>query len=394
MARPMPWHRPAALTALLAFLVLLVPGTALPTSAADRDGDGLRDAFERRYGVTQLGRADSDRDGVVDSAEDLDGDRLGNLGEQRFGTHPGRRDSDRDGVPDGADDADRDGRSDALEQDARPIPAGLTPSLREAPTDYPARPRSCVSALGDARVRVCALGDRDAPTTVVLFGDSHAEQWLPALSEAGRSAGWQVVRLVKGSCPSASVMTMTQFEADGGRSCRSWRSAAVEWIREHRPDLVILSNLGRYDLIRADGSVIRSEDERERRWRLGLADVLAQLPDPTTGLVLGDTPNMLSDPVACLRQHREDMSACQVRRARAIDERHAGIEQAAAEATGDRYASLADSVCSYDPCPLVQGDTLVWRDMGHLTATFSRRVSSSLREVVAAALAPSPSAVP
>jgi hypothetical protein len=97
---------------------------------------------------------------------------------------------------------------------------------------------------------------------------------------------------------------------------------------------------------------------------------------------------MLRNPVACLRQHRDDMSACQVRRARAVDERHESIEQAAAETTSDRYASLADRVCSYDPCPLVQGDVLLWRSMGHLTATFARRLTPSIADLVADALGP------
>ena len=35
-----------------------------------------------------------------DEAEDDDGDRLGNLGEQRWGTHPGKKDTDGDGTPD------------------------------------------------------------------------------------------------------------------------------------------------------------------------------------------------------------------------------------------------------------------------------------------------------
>ncbi len=130
-------------------LALLLLG-ALPAAAADRDGDGLRDGFERRYGVTDPDRRDSDGDGVVDAAEDNDGDELGNLGEQRFGTHPGKRDSDGDGRADGREDHDRDGRSNAREQDQRPVPAGLRPSLAAAakdlltPTARSARPgRAC-----------------------------------------------------------------------------------------------------------------------------------------------------------------------------------------------------------------------------------------------------------
>ena len=55
---------------------------ASPVLGADTDGDGLWDGFEKHWGVTDYLDPDTDGDGVVDSAEDLDNDRLGNIGEQ------------------------------------------------------------------------------------------------------------------------------------------------------------------------------------------------------------------------------------------------------------------------------------------------------------------------
>src|SRR3990172_3454196 len=52
------------------------PGTAA-AARADRDGDGLTDDLETRWGVTDPDYPDSDGDGVVDPAEDSDGDHLG-----------------------------------------------------------------------------------------------------------------------------------------------------------------------------------------------------------------------------------------------------------------------------------------------------------------------------
>jgi hypothetical protein len=151
---------------------------------------------------------------------------------------------------------------------------------------------------------------------------------------------------------------------------------------------VIISNLTRYVFLTRDGVAIRSARRRERRWGRGLVRTISAFPAVTRALILADTPNMRHDPVACLRGHRTDMSACVTRRARTMDLRRARTERAAATTTGSRYATLADVVCSYDPCPLVQGRIMLWRDQGHLTATFVRQLAPSVRAVALAALAP------
>ena len=70
-------------------------GTVLvgPASAAnlDTDGDGLPDWYERDKTRTSPTLVDSDGDGIRDEVEDLDGDRLRNLWEQRSSTAPAHR---------------------------------------------------------------------------------------------------------------------------------------------------------------------------------------------------------------------------------------------------------------------------------------------------------------
>jgi hypothetical protein len=379
MARPMPSAHPLpvarlAASAAAALLVLLtLPATALPALGADRDGDGLRDAFEQRYGLTRPGRADSDRDGVVDSAEDLDGDRLGNLGEQRFGTHPGRRDSDADGTPDGAEDADRDGTTNARQQDARPIPAGLTPSLSGVYQDGPRKKDECFTKKDDATLHPCAFGDTDSRTTIVTFGDSHANHWLPALERVGKNAGLRIVMLTKGGCPSVSRNVASAVVASSDTPCATWRERALRWITAHPPAIVIISNAGHARL-------------GARRWQAGMAATLARLPARSMALVMADTPRMAFDPTPCLRAHPRDMSACVTRRGVARDEAIRAAERTAAAAAGALFRSPFEQVCTTDPCPLVQGRKLIYRGRHHLTATIARQLAPTIRRFVDDAL--------
>lgn len=43
----------------------------------------------------------------------------------------------------------------------------------------------------------CVFGDPIGDKTVVLAGDSHARQWLPALDLIGRNEGWRVIAWTK-----------------------------------------------------------------------------------------------------------------------------------------------------------------------------------------------------
>jgi hypothetical protein len=354
---------------ILAALILVPQGAV----AADADRDGLRDGFEKRSGVTDPQRRDSDGDGIIDAAEDIDGDRLSGLGEQRFGTHPGRRDSDGDGLRDGAEDADRDGRSNAREQDQRSVPRGLTPSLRAAPTAWPAARPRCQTPQGKSEIRPCSFGSRSGEITVLLFGDSHATQWLPALTMTGKREGWRIRMITKTGCPSVDLTPASQQSIDGGRSCRAWRARAIAWIRDHRPDVVVLSNL-------------RSTLVSESTWRAALTRTLGALPRRSHPVVLADTPRLRLLPAPCLARHRTNISACVTERASAFHPGHDRVERAAARAAGGSFVDLSRKVCPYDPCPLIIGDTMLWRDQAHITARFSRQLWPSLRRSLLAAL--------
>jgi hypothetical protein len=373
-----------AVTAVLAtaMCLLLAPLTVGSAATSDRDGDGLRDAFESRWGITDRADWDSDDDGVIDAAEDSDGDRLGNLGEQHFGTRPDRRDSDRDGRPDGQEDADGDGRSNAREQDQRALPAGLRPTLQHARRDLAAYKARCGVAPGGSRVNRCIFGDRDSRTVVALMGDSHAQQLTLAARRAAAVEGWKLVTIIKGACPPlVGVLVPGQAEIDGGRSCETWRRGALRWLRAHPPTLVVIAHSDSYAPL-DDGGRALPLSGRVLAWRRGLSRTLAAMPARSDVLVLGDTPHNADDPVSCLSRHRRDMSACVSRR---VGPRGRIVERNLREVThlrGQTHGTLYGKVCSYDPCPLVQGEVLIYRDRTHLTATFSRRLWPAMRTLL------------
>lgn len=380
----------ARLLVSVTLALCVVPSGVAWAANPDRDGDGLRDAWEQRWGITSPRDADSDNDGIPDGAEDPDGDGLSDLGEQRFGTSPVDPDTDGDGVSDWHEDSDRDGRRDGREQDRRAVPAGLRPSLRTALRDLPLRTRKdCHTKPRDALIHPCVFGVKKGKVRITLLGDSHALQWLPGLDKAARSQGWRLVSLTKSACPAVDVRFDHKSLSGDAASCRTWRTRALRWIRSHRQDLVIVANSRGYKLLDSRGKRL-GRNAADAAWERGLARLLARMPTRPRLLVLGDVPVPGRSVPACLRANPRNISACQRTRAASSLPGRDAAEQAAAADNGAVFRSPGDWVCSYDPCPVIMGRVMMWRDKSHLTATFSRQLAPMLRRFVRETLAGPP----
>lgn len=333
---------------------------------------------------------DSDGDGLIDAAEDLDADGLSGLAELRFGTDPLSADSDADGTPDGAEDSDGDGITDAAQQDRRRLPAGLSPTLEMAwwdrPSNYDDR---CHNDAVDAELHVCSVGDTSSDVQVVLFGDSHALQWLPALAVAAEQQGWQVTTLTKAACPPAQV-EFGRKEPGAAESCLAWRQRALAWLADQPPDLLLMTGAGRaYNILGSDGERL-PDDEALAEWQRGLAATLAAVPEATRAVVLADTPLMSRNPVSCLAADPSDLSACVTPRSEALAPALDAAERETTQASGATFESLSDLVCPYDPCLVVIGDVLLWRNADHITATFAAQLAPAVRDLVLRGLPTAP----
>jgi hypothetical protein len=372
---------PTAIRAL--GLTLLLLALVTPTSlAADRDNDGLRDGFEIRYGVTSPDLMDSDWDGVVDGAEDSDGDKLGNLAEQRFRLNPAKKDTDGDGIKDGVEDHDGDGKTNKLEQYQLPIPRGMKPTLATAPKDFGIAKGDCDSRQGSAFVKRCWFGPKGTGTRVALMGDSHAMVMTDPFRQVARSERFRLVTYLKGSCPPVlGIMSYGEQVRDGGKSCRNWRLKAIKSINANPPDLLVITSSDSYGLVNSIGVTVPPA-ERPARWQAGMEQLIDRISPRTTILVLGDVPENRKHTLNCLKKHPRNMARC-TSRWQPLAERE--VEKAwrrAAANKGQEFATLYSKMCPTDPCPVVQGKTMMWRDKSHLTATFARKLAPSVRKVL------------
>jgi hypothetical protein len=68
-------RRPVLAVLALGLVASVAGSTGVAGAAADRDGDGLPDRFERGRSLTSTTLRDTDGDGVGDGSEDCDADR-------------------------------------------------------------------------------------------------------------------------------------------------------------------------------------------------------------------------------------------------------------------------------------------------------------------------------
>lgn len=247
------------------------------------------------------------------------------------------------------------------------VPANVTPDLREVGEDEPViYADDCVDDYHSAEAKGCVYGDADAPR-IVLYGDSHAASWFPAVAGAAEAQGYAVQVFTKASCRS---LEMAQ-ERDGVPyvSCDRWRAKVLETLRDDPPELVILANYA-----------AAADNVGAVAWGEGLSGTLGAIDAPV--VVLADSPDLRSAPAVCLSAHLRDTAQCGAPADEALRPEVRAIERDVAAAEGAEVVDLARFFCQ-DTCEPIIGDTVVYRDAHHLTATFSAKLAPPLARELA-----------
>ena len=217
---------------------------------------------------------------------------------------------------------------------------------------------------------------------MALVGDSHALMWSSPIRHVAERNGWHLTITTKGACsPVLGIHAPQQMSIDRGRSCRAWRRNVIDELRADPPDLIILASSDSYKLLTLSGAVRRSSS-RPSVWKQGLKRTITALPQSSRVLVLGDVPHNSVNPRGCLSKSRKDMSACVSPRYHRRTKQIEAAWREAAKAKGARFRTLKGKICSYDPCPEVKGNILMWRDTGHITEAFSKQLTPALEALL------------
>jgi len=237
----------------------------------------------------------------------------------------------------------------------------------------------CHQSATEIAAEKCIYGKADAEFTVAVVGDSHAAQWVPSIQKIGGEENWRVETYTKSSCPLADVTV-----ADGDASvvydtCVTWNNAVLsELTGPEGPDMVITASMDATPVIEGSRT---SGDARYQIFAAGLHRSWAALQKAGVPVVaIVDTPLIGIDVPECVISKPTELTDCAIAKSEAL-KGHGVAQKGAVRGLRDvAVVDMNDMICPEASCAPIIGGVLVYRDQNHITATYARTLSASLKE--------------
>jgi peptidoglycan/LPS O-acetylase OafA/YrhL len=252
---------------------------------------------------------------------------------------------------------------------------GRVAEVAAAKKDRP-KMRGCMVGFYMSDPAECAFGDTASKRRLVLFGDSHAAHWFPAVEAAATQTGWRLEVHAKQGCPSAEISRMRKDVPYP--SCDEWRAKVMARLTgTERPDRVIMSNRTDYHIDMIDPATRQGfgEHEGDRRWQEGFRRTIRALLDAGIEVtVIRDIPRARLQYELCIIRGGE----CTTPREEAIEETKLDYE--VAREFGDRVALLdfTEEFCDGSICRTNKDGRVMYRDAQHLSANFAATFASQM----------------
>lgn len=252
----------------------------------------------------------------------------------------------------------------AAVRESRQLPTPLTPSALELPSSEYTPPQGCLGANLGSRSSICRFGNTSSRKSLVVFGDSHANMWMPAIISFAQREGYDVRAIMKSGCMAISW----------AGSCGTWYRWGVSQVRALRPALLIV------------GTHYNS-GEVDRQASVQAMSAFSAAVRSSVGriVVIGDPPEQEQEPTDCLLSSHATMQRCSHKEELWQTNVTAGVESAT-EAFGV-FLDTVPWLCYQGVCPMVVGHTVVNLNRGHITARYAEELAPLFTSALARLLA-------
>lgn len=236
--------------------------------------------------------------------------------------------------------------------------------------DYPQTRNFCLA------INSCVFGDKKSAKKLVIFGDSHAQMWIPALNRIGAAYKLKVIVLYMARCPAATLDVWLAAYNKSYTACSQQRTAWITAINKLHPVTVLLADytVG-VDSAASNGTQLFTSAE----WQAGMQQTLTDLqPSRAKLAILGDSVTFAIAPPLCLADY-PDVQKCDTPNPNPGKPGQQAAERAAAVAAKVLYLDPTKWLCTSTMCSPVVGNYIVYYDAFHLTCTYAAYLSGVLQ---------------
>jgi hypothetical protein len=224
--------------------------------------------------------------------------------------------------------------------------------------------------LGCFTARQCVFGDTKSHKIVVLFGDSHAVMWLPAMDWIAKQDKLRLVVLWTGNCPAIWNVAGTNVI---NTACASFHTSAVRITNSLHPIAVIIGELTEITF-HSNGTPLT-----EAEWQAGLTTTIKKFKAKVA--LIEDVVFFNTAVPLCLAANPTNVQACSVPAPNTLHPGQQAAEQAAAKATGATFVKTWPWLCT-EICSPIVGNTMTYYDIDHITTDYSAYLSKVLRSAL------------
>ncbi|WP_074690324.1 acyltransferase family protein [Leucobacter chromiiresistens] len=227
------------------------------------------------------------------------------------------------------------------------------------------------------------VGADEAERTVVVVGDSHAQQMLAPIGAVAERENWRVVSFLLGAC----AFGLRDIDEDRGgyyrQECRDWNVDVIRLIEEIEPDAVVTIGT-RTEAADAESPRDAGERETVPEGLERTVDRLARAGIPT--VLIRDNPRFTYDAYRCVEESPpgDGVDAANARGAGeageagdagsacGVDAHQALAASSPLDALASPHVAALDFSDYYCPkrCPAVIGNVAVYIDKNHLSTFY------------------------
>ncbi|MGQ1839872.1 acyltransferase family protein [Kocuria turfanensis] len=250
------------------------------------------------------------------------------------------------------------------------IPTGAEREDEWGDTGGPCSPEDApegIDGLGHCRVIEPDDG-ADPERTVVVIGDSHAQQLLTPIHRAADAQGWKVVSYLRMAC------RYTGDAEPADAECGEFNAAAREAALEAEPDAVL--TIGTLSLPEAPHEKLVDGYE---------AGVRPFLDAGIPVLAFRDNPRFPFSMFACVETYGPERERCNPPRSESLLPENP-LEDLAARHEDLHSVDLTDRLCTDTVCPGVVGNIQVYMDLDHVTSAYGETLAPDVEHRMLEAL--------